>query len=47
MLVLNFSYVEHIQFYHVNYLQAFLLFQSSPSQVNMVKHCEVYVLSQH
>ena len=46
MPVLNFFCIKHIQFYHVNLLQAFLLFQFSFFQVKMVYQYEVQVIFQ-
>ena len=40
MLVLNLFCVSHIQFYHVNWLQAFQVFQSPIFQVKMVNQYE-------
>ena len=44
MFVLNFLCVHLIQINHINYLQAFPLFQSSSSQLKMGNHYEVHII---
>ena len=46
MLALNFLRVKIIQFYHINFLQAFRLFQFSFFLVKMINHYEVHLIFQ-